>query len=141
MPRDSVSTDRVSGPGNSRLLQLQTQLAAPAQSYKADFSSYWGGRRNGWSPHALIFATRAEVDRSGRDEYFLCEKETGTIRVLRDDVLLKIEVWWKGRAPWGYHYVKIVRNMQYCGEGEPPQGSGMCTLSDEECDKQHASDS
>jgi hypothetical protein len=71
----------------------------------------------------------------------LYDKQTGTIRILRDNVVLKIEVWWKGRAPWGYHWVQIVRNMVYSGEGEPPQGSGMCALSDEECDKQHASES
>jgi len=121
-------------------LQLLTQLAAPEQTFKADFSSYWGGRRSGWSPHALIFATRAEAVGSGGD-YFSCDHQTGTIRVLRDDVVIKIEVWWKGRAPWGYHFVKIVRNLQYSGEGEPSQGTGMCTLSDEECDKQHASES
>jgi len=130
---------------SSKHLQLLTQLAAPEQAFKADFSSFWGGRRNGWSPHALIFATRAEAvggcDGGGSSrDCFACDQQTGTIRVLCDDVVIKIEVWWKGRAPWGYHFVRIVRNMQYSGEGEPPQGSGRCGLSDEECDKQHASD-
>ena len=141
-PQDLPSMDDAIVAGSRNLLQLQTQLAAPEQSYIADFSSYWGGRRNGWSPHALIFSTRAATGGSGSSsEYFLHDKQTGTIRILRDDVVLKIEVWWKGRAPWGYHYVQIVRNMVYSGEGEPPQGSGMCALSDEECDKQHASES
>ena len=40
-----------------------------------------------------------------------------------------------------YHYLRIVRNMVYGGEGEPPQGSGLCALSDEECAKEHASES
>ena len=138
-----TTQDSLAAVGSSKLLQLQTQLAAPEQSYKADFTRYWGGRRNGWSPHALIFSTRAEIDRSGGSgQYFSYDdKQTGTVHVLRDDVVLKIEVWWKGRAPWGYHYVKIVKNLAYNGEGEPPQGTGMCALSDEECDKQHASES
>ena len=125
---------------SGKQLQLLTQLAAPEQTYKADFSRYWGGRRNGWSPHALIFAARAEAAGGGRG-YFSLDRETGSIRVERDDVVLKIEVWWKGRAPWGYHHLRIVRNMKYSGEGEPPVGTGMCTLSDDECDKQHASPS
>ncbi len=87
-------------------LQLLTQLTAPQQTYKADFSGYWGGRRNGWSPHVLIFSARTETsrapDRSASGDCFVYDKQTGSIRVVRDDVVLKIEVWWKGRAPWGW---------------------------------------
>jgi hypothetical protein len=99
-PNDALSDPQAAAASGSQELQLLTQLTAPEQTFKADFSGYWGGRRNGWSPHALIFSARVET--SGASGHcFMCDSQTGSIRVLRGDVVLMIEVWWKGRAPWG----------------------------------------
>lgn len=111
LPSDALSDPHAASASGSQL-QLLTQLTAPQQTYKADFSGYWGGRRNGWSPHALIFSARVETsgasdcsasgsDCSASGQCFTCDTQTGSIRVLRDDIVLRIEVWWKGRAPWG----------------------------------------
>lgn len=43
-----------------------------------------------------------------------------------------------GRAPWGYHDVKVIKNLSFDSEGHmicPPETS--CVLNSEECLKQH----
>lgn len=44
-----------------------------------------------------------------------------------------------GRAPWGYHFVQIARNLSFDADGNPisPPETG-CVLSSEECTKHHS---
>ena len=125
---------------NDNYLQRLT-FRAPEQTYKADQSSYWGGRKNGWDAHCPIFSTRCEETTRGGEKSNACfeyDVNTGTIRVVGDDALiLKIEVFWKGRAPWGYHGIGIQKKLHWNGEGQPTEGNGKCNLPSDECAKLH----
>ena len=87
-------------------------------SRKADFTGWWGGRRNGWEIHPVIFC--ANIKEEIHNEYvaFSVDEKTGTVTVLQDAAFF-FEIWSRGRAPWDDIMVMLVKNMEYNGSGEP----------------------
>ena len=74
----------------------------PWQHRKADQSGYYPSRTNGWNQHAIVFNSNVEeVQRGKGQEVFTYDGTTGQIKVEREGYLLRVELWWKGRAPWG----------------------------------------
>lgn len=111
----------------------------PVQYRKGEFSSYYGGRKNGWIEHPLIFNRRISVsDNNTIDTIFGYNDRTGEIKILMDDFIIKIEVWWLGNAPFEYQNVSIIKNLNFEGYGDISKVIPKnCTLSNEECIKQH----
>ena len=70
---------------------------------------------------------------------FEYDDRIGAINILREGFMLKIEIWWKGRAPWGYHNVFLARNLQFDSNGSHLPFT-HCDMSDEECAKAHKLD-
>jgi len=91
------------------------------QKFTADFSSHWGGRRNGWEKHAVIFGKNIRHNHIGckEEELFCVDSKTGTVKVLKNGVVLSFEVWWRGRAPWDYLNVRLTKGLCYDGNGAP----------------------
>ena len=96
--------------------------ANEGHSFSADFSGYWGERRNGWEMHGIVFFRNVQEE-FGADECadpcFEVDKSTGTITVLRDRISMTFEVWWRGRAPWDYLNVQLAKGLNYNGVREP----------------------
>jgi hypothetical protein len=130
---------------------VQSVATSPiVQSYRADYGGYWPRRDNGWYFHGVLFHRHGEELTFDLDAQmnpvFSYDEATGRVVVLRDNFCIEIEVWWKGRAPWAYHYLYILKNrdFSYCFE-EPFISSGkdrnaelsFCTLTEDQCNVQH----
>lgn len=110
----------------------------PIQERKAEFSSFFPRRRNGWQEHALIFNRNVEQTCRCKDKIFEhCELD-GAVKVLRDGFFLRLEFWWKGRAPWGYHNIMIVRNLVFDANGDASSPNTICGLEPEVCQREHS---
>jgi hypothetical protein len=106
------------------------------QYRSGEFSSFFGGRKNGWIEHPLIFNRR--INESDNNTIFFYNKDTGEIKLLLDNFIVKMEVWWLGLAPFEYQNVSIIKNLQFEGYGDISKILPKnCTLSNEECIKQH----
>ena len=112
---------------------------APWQYRKAEQDGYFPSRRNGWSQHAIVFnANVEELQRGKGRDVFVYNSTTGEISVERDGYLLRIELWWKGRAPWGYHSVRLIRNGKFKGPEIDALPDDHCGLKEEECRLAHS---
>ena len=110
------------------------------QHRRASFSRYYPTRTNGWGPHRLVFSSNTEeISTTSSHAVFKYNEANGDVEVVDSNYLLKIEFWWKGRAPWGYHYVYIIKNLPVCPdtfEMTMPNGN-ECGLSSEDCKQKH----
>ena len=85
-----------------------TPTLSKGQSRKADFQGYVGPIRNGWDDHLVVFSRNVIEEGSGWFEY---DDRTGTVTILRDSTRLQVECWWRGRAPWGYLFLSLWKNL------------------------------
>ena len=119
---------------------MDLDTLVPYQYRKATFTKY-PDRQNGWQRHQILFNSNVEETvKLPEQKVFRYDADTTRVHVLRDGFILKFEMWWKGRAPWGYHQVLILRNIQdehiHPVKNEPID-IPSCSLSKEECDAKH----
>ena len=109
----------------------------PLQYYQASFDCYYPSRRNGWDQHQIVF-TRDIVQQSYlTSPVFNYNSHNGRIDILEEGHMMCVEVYWKGRAPWGYHMVWLYRNIDP-ELGYPDEGSLCHCSTQEECEFIHS---
>ena len=89
------------------------------QEHVSVFSGWYGGRKNGWKVHPLLFNRSVTKTCHSSDELFRYDPSHGSWTVLRAVSQMNVSVWWLGRAPWGYAQLRLARNFDFtAGKGE-----------------------
>jgi len=117
---------------------MHTALArtVPLQYYQASFDRYYPSRQNGWAQHQIVF-TRDVIQESNASPVFNYNQYNGRIDILEEGYMMCVEIFWKGRAPWGYHMVWLYRNNNP-ELGYPDEGSLCHCSTQEECESIHS---
>jgi len=106
----------------------------PDQFHKSDFVRHFPKRENGWIEHLCVFGGGSVVEEENKEAattttaaaaggdggdsngggggavFSYNNDGRGGLHVHRDGFWLRIEVWWKGTAPWNYSDVFLYRN-------------------------------